>query len=147
MSLYSSSNPRPGIPGIIITLCWITLFCLVAGFALSYYRQSRLLLSPELRAASQALSNHDLMKARQDFDAALKGHPDSPALYVAIAGVCKDAKQWGLGAEYLQRSVSACKDQPNTTRAELYSLLANYLTEAEPEHPQKEAIEAAQRAL
>src|SRR6202007_2084352 len=48
---------------------------------------------------------------------------------------------------YLRRAVQACKDQPKPRRAQLHRFLAVLLTEAQPEPPQPEAIESAERAL
>jgi tetratricopeptide (TPR) repeat protein len=145
MSLYFPSNRRSGLAEAVITLCWITLICLVIWFALAHFRQMQ--LSPQLRAAATALDKKNVDLARRDFDAALKGNSDNPDTYKAIYLICNDHKQWDLGADYLRRGIQACKDQSKSVRAELHSLLATLLTEADPEPPQKEAIESAERAL
>lgn len=140
-----TSNPRPGLPGIIITLCWITLCSLVVWYALSNFRELR--LSPEMRAATAALKRQDSVQARKEFEAALKGHRDDAETYAEIATVCQKQKQWDLGIEYLRRAVQACKDQPKPRRAMLHYFLASFLAEAHPQPPQPEAIESAERAL
>ncbi len=145
MSTYYTSNPRPGLPGIIITLCWVTLCSLVIWYALSNFRQ--LQTSPEMRAAEAALKRKDSTQARKEFDTALKGHSDDVGTYLEIAKVCHKQKQWDLGIEYLRHAVQACKDQPKPGRALLHNLLATFLIEAHPQPPQTEAIESAERAL
>ncbi len=129
---------------ILIALGWLVA---------SNYLKRVHILPQELDEAKSALSAHNVAKATALFDAAIAKQPHDPAVYAEIGLICSEAS-WDskphrgqVIVAYAGRGLRDCPHASDPEIAELYMMLATGYADAEPAHPQTQAIQAAREAL
>ena len=95
--------------------------------------------------AEQYLSKKETGKAETEFEKIIRNASNNPMSYHSVIEICLRQGRYDIGLRYLERGLHACKDAPNSERANLYYDQAVLLSVTEPK-PQAQTLAAAQRA-
>lgn len=144
MLRFSERNPRTQMLLLVVRLCVLTLFGLVAWYTMQAIQANR--LTPMLETAGEALKHGDAARAGMLFDSALKSQPDNPVTFAAILSICGKNKQPALALQYARRAVQECKSCPVKIRTLFYGQLAQAALDAKQPGYAQEAIDASRRA-
>ncbi len=148
-------TPRNRIPSAETRKDWGKSVVLISGITVLLLLSMRKLhilqsfsgASSEVTAGFTALKEKKPDVARQKFDELLAKSPDDSQAYLEILIACKLTRQWGMATEYAQRGLKAFTGDTNREiRTELYSILANSLTELKGANWKQEALRAAEEA-
>src|SRR5579884_3793648 len=138
---------------VAIPLLPILIFSALGWIAVTTYLRYVHALPQELDEAKSALHAHNVAKATALFDAAIRKQPHDPAVYVDIGQICSE-EPWDskthrgqVMADYAERGLRDCPHASDQENAALDMTLAIGEADADPTHPQTQAIQAAQEAL
>ncbi|HZT43577.1 MAG TPA: tetratricopeptide repeat protein [Chthonomonadaceae bacterium] len=138
---------------VAIPLLPILIFSALGWIAVTTYLRYAHALPQELDEAKSALHARNVAKATALFDAAIRKQPHDPAVYVDLGQICSeepwDSKEHRgqVMADYAERGLRDCPHASDPDIAALDTMLALGDADAEPAHPQTQAIQAAQEAL
>jgi Tfp pilus assembly protein PilF len=123
------------------------MFISVVMFALFEFKNHTAPQLIRFDNAEKALIDGRVADAKKEFDTALKFRPTDIIVYASIVQSCEKSNRAELAAEYAQRGVDACREQPVEERLQLFDMLIAAYTQLDHPPDQHRAIEAARSAL